>query len=530
MARWDGWGDPGRRPRVSTGVLRLLRRELGLIGDSEVPARVAAGDVQLPEPDLPDKVRARLSEVAEVSTDHRARLDHAGGQSYRDLVRRRQERLDGAPDAVVRPADAAAVRAVLECCAEDGVAVVPWGGGTSVVGGVEPLRGRFDSVVALDLSRLDELVSVDQVSRTAVLQPGMATPRAERLLAEHGLTLGHAPQSWEFATIGGYVATRSAGQASTGVGRSDDMVLALTVQTPRGELVLGRAPKSAAGPDLRQLFVGSEGAFGVVTEATLRVRPVPAVRRYEGWALPSFAAGLRVMRTLVQDGVAPDVCRLSDEDETRVGYAMAGRDRGLVGAYLRARQANALVIAGWEGSARSVALRRREAVRVLRAAGAVRLGDGAGRSWERSRFTGPYLRDGLIDLGVLVETLETATTWSRVAELRKAVASALRTSLGERAVVGCHVSHLYPTGASLYFTVIAKADPDDPVGQWDAAKRAAGDAIVAERATITHHHAVGADHRPWLSDEVGELGVEVLRAVKATVDPTGVLNPGKLVP
>ena len=311
--------------------------------------------------------------------------------------------------------------------------------------------------------------------------------------------------------------------------------MALTVATPSGTLQLGRAPKSAAGPDLRQLFIGSEGAFGVITDVTMSVRPTPPYKRYEGWFFPNFQTGLDALRELEQERLAPEVSRLSDEDETGANLALSGHGGGVAGLYLKARRAHAMAIFGWEGTEELAAVRRRLARRILRKAGGVSVGTSAGDAWESGRFAAPYLRDDLLDAGVLVETLETAASWTTLPRVRDAVRAALTTALagpaGQRPVlVGCHVSHLYPAGASLYFTVLSASDPRDPIGQWDAAKRAAMDAIVANGATVTHHHAVGADHAPWLASEIGELGIDVLRAVKTRLDPAGILNPGKLLP
>nr|WP_103355465.1 FAD-binding oxidoreductase [Amycolatopsis sp. CA-128772] len=466
-----------------------------------------------------------------VLVDDPARLARATGLSYLDLLRRRSPSAGfPVPDAVVLPADPDEVQAVLDVCVQHDVGVVPFGGGTSVVGGVAALRGEKPSVIALDLVKLDALVSVDAESRIAVLQAGVRGPAAEELLAAHGLTLGHVPQSFERATIGGFAATRSAGQASSGYGRFEDMVAGVRLATPRGEWKLGVAPASAAGPDLRQLAVGSEGTLGVITEVSLRVRPVPEVRRYEGYALPGWAAGAGAVRDLAQHHALADVTRLSDVDETEVSLALnAGVKTAALRRYLAARGVRrpCFLIVGWEGTAHDVVRRRRETTRRLKAAGAVRVGKALGESWRHGRFAGPRQRDVLLDQGVCVETLETAAYWSNVDELRDDVRAALTAALG-RAIVMCHVSHAYETGASLYFTVLTARDADDPVGQWQRAKAAASEAITG-LGTISHHHAVGVDHAPYLSAEIGSLGVEVLRAAKSAVDPTGILNPGKLV-
>jgi alkyldihydroxyacetonephosphate synthase len=538
--RWWGWGPDDRpAPQLPAGAEHLLREELG--ADDRRHPPVALEEVRLPHPELPERFVARLAELVgeeNVRTDRLARVRHAAGRSYLDLVRLRSGDASRAPDAVVFPGCPREVAAVLAACDSEGVAVIPFGGGTSVVGGVEPLRGPFDAAVTLDLGRMNRLLELDRMSLAAVLQPGLTGPRAEALLASRGFTLGHFPQSFELATIGGFVATRSAGQASTGYGRIDELVLGLRLAAPAGELVAKPFPASAAGPALRELLVGSEGVLGVITEATLAVRPLPERRRYEGWSFRSFEEGREAFRWMEQAGAAPDVARLSDEEETRVSLALAssGAAPERAGrAYLRLRghEAGCLAIVGFEGEEGAVERRRARARKILRRAGGLALGRRPGRAWLRSRYSVPYLRDRLLERGVMVETLETATSWSRLAELHNAVREALRESLARRGtppVVMCHVSHLYRSGASLYFTVVARQEAGAELEQWRAAKGAASEAILRHEGTITHHHAVGLDHLPWLRAEVGDLGLELLRAAKERLDPNGIMNPGKLLP
>jgi alkyldihydroxyacetonephosphate synthase len=537
--RWWGWAEPRDAPHLPDAGFARLGKEIGLPSGA-VGSRVELDEVELPDRVLPTAVADALAAAIgaeNVRTDRLGRIAHAVGKSYPDLIRIRSGDASGAPDAVLFPGSAAELASVLAACAEHGVAVVPFGGGTSVVGGVEALRGGFDNVVTLDLERLDGL-EVDRRSLLATLGAGLRAPRAEALLNAQGLTLGHFPQSYELASIGGYVATRSAGQASTGYGRIDELVRGVRLVAPAGELVVKPFPASAAGPALRELVVGSEGALGVIAEATLAVRPEPAERRYEGWSFRTFEEGAEAFRRLEQAHASPDVARLSDKEETRLALALAAsgsltQRAGL--AYIRARghAGGCLVITGYEGSAASVARRARRARTVLSRSGGLRLGSSPGQSWLRNRYMGPYQRDLLLDRGVAVETLETAATWSDIHRVHGAVGDALRSALAARgtpAVVGCHISHLYPSGASLYFTWLARQEHGAELDQWRAAKAAATDAIVASGGTLTHHHAVGRDHAPWLRHEVGDLGVAALRAVKAELDPRGIMNPGKLLP
>jgi alkyldihydroxyacetonephosphate synthase len=516
-------------------ALAVLREEIG-----ELEPWPLARELEEFELPAAQELPAALVEAVgaeRVFTDPEDRVRHATGRGYSDLARLRGGRLEAAPDAVLLPADAAAVRRVLEICAREGIAVVPFGGGTSVVGGIEPLRGAHARLVSLDLGALRE-VEVDRRSLTARLGAGLRGPEAEAALGGEGLTLGHFPQSFEYATVGGFAATRSAGQASSGYGRFDDLLTRVRLLAPEGEIETLETPHTAAGPALRELVAGSEGVLGVIPEVTVRVRPAPSVRRYEAWIAESFEAGAEIVRGLAQGPGLPEIIRVSDEEETRSSLALSGPRGAAARAFdaylgLRRRRQGALVIAGYEGTEEAVARRRPLTVRALRAGGAAYLGQAAGRSWEHGRFHGPYLRDTLMGLGAMVETLETSHTWSRLGELHEAVGGAIRGALeagGTPGLVLCHLSHGYADGASLYFTFISRARHEAPLEQWGAVKRAACEAIVAHGGTITHHHAVGRDHAPYMRAEVGDTGIEVLRAVKERLDPAGIMNPGKLLP
>ncbi|MFN8217145.1 MAG: FAD-binding oxidoreductase [Solirubrobacterales bacterium] len=534
-AKWWGWGDPAVEPSLDQAALGVLRERLGELEPWPLARTLEEFELPPARP-LPPAVVAAVGED-NVFAGAEDRLRHACGSGYVDLARLHQGALEAAPDAVVVPADAAALRELLDACARGGVAVVPFGGGTSVVGGVEPLPGGHERLVSLDLTAFRE-VSVDRRSLTARLGAGLRGPEAEAALGAEGLTLGHFPQSFEYATIGGFAATRSAGQASSGYGRFDALVTSVRLQAPAGDVETLQTPHTAAGPALRELVVGSEGVLGVIPDVTVRVRPAPALRRYETWIAESFEAAAEIVRALAQGPGLPDVLRVSDEEETRGSLALSGPRGGAGRAFdaylgLRRRRGGALMVVGLEGDEESVARRRALAVRALRAGGAAYLGQAAGRAWEHGRYRGPYLRDLLMEKGAMVETLETSHTWARLGELKAAVGAAIESSLagqGTPGLVWCHLSHAYADGASLYFTFVARARRGAEVEQWRAVKRAACEAIVGCGATITHHHAVGRDHLPYMRDEVGEIGVEVLRAVKQQLDPAGIMNPGKLIP
>ncbi|HTR20339.1 MAG TPA: FAD-binding oxidoreductase [Gemmatimonadales bacterium] len=537
--RWWGWGDPAQPPALGSRAIAYLRENVGISDRPRPP--VALARVGLPQSRLDDVGLDRLRAIVGsggVSCEHPIRVLHAAGKGYPDLVRMRAGTPDGAPDAVVFPRSHEQVAELLRACAAGSLAVVPFGGGTSVVGGVAPIAGEHAAVIALDTRRMAEILELDAPSRTVTVQGGMRAPALEGKLARHGLTLGHYPQSFEYVSLGGCVATRSAGQASTGYGAIDKMVVGLRLAAPAGEIELEPVPATAAGPGMRQLVVGSEGALGVLTEVSLRVRPAPSTGVYEGMFFASFAEGVEALRRLAgEHSLLPDVVRLSDERETELSLMLAEQGfvkSALTRAYMGARgvAGGCLAILGFEGSEVEVAFRRHQAKELLRRHGGRPAGSSPGQAWLRGRFAGPYLRDDLLGQGVMAETLETAAQWSRLLEVHDVVAGAISRALsgqGTPGIVMCHLSHVYETGASLYYTLLARQREGQEIAQWEAVKRAAGDAIRETGATITHHHAIGRDHARWLPGEISPAGLATLRAAKAQLDPSGIMNPGKLL-
>jgi alkyldihydroxyacetonephosphate synthase len=536
--RWWGWGDPQHPPILDASVPEELRERLGADGAPEPP--VALEHVQLPEPALRQNQIDELQRVLGadgLSTNHATRVAHAAGRGYMDLVHLRRGQPEGAPDAVAHGRDHEQILSLLELCAKRSIAVVPFGGGTSVVGGVAPVKGEHEALIALDLAGLSGVQAIDRESLSVTVAAGMRAAELEHELAEHGLTLGHFPQSFEYVSLGGCAATRSAGQASIGYGRFEDLILGLRAATPVGSIELPALPASAAGPDLRELIVGSEGTLGVIDRLTLKVSRRPSARIYQGLLLPDFEAGTQMLRKLAQEGAAPTLARLSDQAETELTLRLAGDGLKAAATQLyfaaRRRGEGCLAILGFEGEEESARAAWRHARACARDHGAIRLGGGAGEAWLASRFSAPYMRDELLTHGVMVETLETAACWSDLHTLKAAVGGAISgalVELGTPGIVGCHVSHLYASGASLYFTFLARMLRGQEQRQWQTVKDAAGAGILANGGTITHHHAIGRDHRRWLSEEVGAVGIAALRAVKQQLDPAGIMNPGKLLP
>jgi alkyldihydroxyacetonephosphate synthase len=547
--RWNGWGRLGESMALSPARREALLASLGeLLGRELRPAvePVALEAVTLPAPRIGEATLRGLRAccgTAGVRTGHFERVTHAAGRSLPDLLRLRAGDLAGSPDAVVYPPDEGAVAAVLRVAAAAGVAVVPFGGGTSVVGGVEPRLAEGQSaVIALDTTHMDALLRVDPRSGTATVQAGILGPDLEEALARHDLTLGHFPQSFEHSTLGGWIATRSTGQLSNGYGGIERMLVAVRVVTPEGVLRTLEVPRSAAGPDLNALVLGSEGTLGVIVEATLRVRPRAVHHEERGLLFRDFASGVEALREAVVGGVPVAMLRLADGRETGL-YELLRRDPArrfdpaALGLAVAARfgfgPGRCAMIAAAEGPERApvheamVRLRR-----IARRHGALPLGRSPGRSWRRDRFRTPYLRDLLLDHDVAVDTFETALPWSRLEAAHASITTAAQASLERHAGSGvamAHLSHAYRDGASLYFTVLYPVDPSHAVKQWTAIKRDVTEAVVSEGGTVSHHHGVGVDHARWLGAEKGSVGLGALRAAKSAVDPQGVMNPGKLL-
>ncbi len=544
--RWWGWGylDKIYPLEERPAFWPYLRERLGLDGEEGLPVPDIDA-IELRSPRLQERTLAALREiVGEISTGKYDRVTHAFGKSYPDLVRLRKGEIDNPPDVVVYPVSAEEVAAILRLAEKERLAVIPFGGGTSVVGGVEPLTGGLRATITLDLRRMNRLLNVDEVSLTATAQAGIFGPQLEEALNRRGFTLGHFPQSFEFSTLGGWIAARAAGQQSTKYGKIEDMVISLVVVTPRGRIATRRVPASASGPDLDQLIVGSEGILGVITEATVAIKPLPKVKDYRGVLFRRFDEGLEAIREMMQREIFPATVRLSDEEETRAYMALqrpsATRMKALkkrIGmAFIAYRgyslNESCLMILGFEGERMQVERERREVLRICSRHGGFHLGRSVGRAWYKERFELPYLRDVLLGRGVMVETLETATTWDKLEALHRRLGEVIERAIegmGVRPLVLAHISHAYPSGASLYYTFLAKMIKGRELEQWNLVKRAATDCILANGGTLSHHHGVGRDHAPWLIAEHGELSVETIRALKQALDPVGIMNPGKIL-
>jgi alkyldihydroxyacetonephosphate synthase len=519
--KWWGWGEEGETFPLPDpeGFWTYARQRLGETGESRRIDSLEAVDVRPSRLEGRDvEALRRAAGEGAVVTDAAARAVYSFGRGYCDLVRLRQGDVANPTDAVVWPETEEQIAAILDLAVARDIAVIPFGGGTSVVGGLEPVADR--PCVTLHLGRMRRILAVDTVADTVTAQAGILGPALEQQLNARGFTLGHFPQSFQYSSLGGWIATRSAGQKSTLYGKIEERLHSLRLVYPGGYLSTPEVPAAAAGPDLNQAVAGSEGVLGVITHATMRLAPLPEQRDFRGYLFQSFHEGIEACRQLVHCELRPAVLRLSDEPETETTIAMRAPS-----AAVRA----ALLIVGFEGSEREVGWGWEQAEPVLGQHGGQSLGRGPGEAWDRSRYDAPYLRDLLLDHGIMADTLETATTWGHYLDLYRAVREAMAAALGERGHVMAHLSHSYSDGGSIYYTFLAPQERGNELGQWQRVKSAATQAIVEHGGALSHHHGIGSDHRPWMAAYLGAGGVRALAALKHAFDPRGIMNPGKLL-
>lgn len=529
MRRWNGWGDDTQDYPLPEGAARFLEEALG---PGKPPVDAALEDVLAAIPP------SRLPPHPLIATDAETRLRHARGQSFPDWVALRSGRIGPLPDGVAFPTTGEEVRDLLRYARDTGARLIPYGGGTSVVGHINPPKGDAP-VLTISMGRMNRLESLEEASGLARFGAGVTGPDLEAQLRARGFTLGHYPQSFEFSTLGGWIATRSSGQQSLGYGRIERLFSGGVVETPAGTLILPDFPASAAGPDLREIVLGSEGRLGVITQATVRASRLPQVEAFHGVFLPDWERGREAVQAIAGAGLPLSMLRLSTPGETITTLALAGHDR-LIGALERllalrgAKDEKCMLIVGITGREKIVRVALKEALGLCKERGGVHVGQTFGKQWHKSRFRTPYLRNTLWERGYGVDTLETAAPWERIPKLVEAIEGALRSALAdvdEQVHVFTHLSHIYPHGSSIYTTYIFRlaADPEENLRRWQALKGRASEAIVTGGGTISHQHGVGVDHAPYLAAEKGALGLGAIRNLIAYFDPDGLLNPGKLV-
>ncbi|MBI3551294.1 MAG: FAD-binding oxidoreductase [Elusimicrobia bacterium] len=545
MMKWWGWGDPKisfsieHKPNLWPWIAKTLDvREM-----RENPP-VSRDSVRMPEPVRNESflrgLKTALSQN-QIAGDEDVRLDHSYGKSYPDLFYARRGIIRRAPDLVVFPESHDEVEKIVALACEHGVSVIPFGGGTNIVGGVNPKEtGRM--VVTLSLARMNRLLSLDPRSNIAVIEAGSLGPKLEADLQAKGYSLGHFPDSFEFSTLGGWIATRSAGMQSDAYGKIEDMVVALKMVTPQGTLTTRTVPASSAGPDLNRLMAGSEGTLGVITECTMRVHAFPAARDYRGILFPTFEDGLAAIEDCLNSDRHPSLIRLQDTFETELAFNMKAPTTGLKGfiqnqfkKILKARGYHfpAIMILGVEGEKLNVRRTRDEALAIIKKHKGFDLGLEVGAVWQKDKFNLPYLRDFVMDRGILCDVAETSTPWANVLPLYTKVRETMNAKFaadGTPGFIGCHLSHTYKAGACLYFTYACRQQPGRELEQYYALKKLVTETFLKNGAALTHHHAVGTEHRPWMEQEVSKTGLTALRALKSGLDPEGLFNPGKLIP
>lgn len=554
--KWYGWGgkldhfEPADRPYLWP----FAQRHLAISERQARTVPVALDSIVLSSRRENPPFLSRIAEIfppSRWSVDDFDRLLHAYGKSTRDLWRIRHGRVDFAPDCVVYPDSEDEVCQLLDAADQHGVVIIPFGGGTNVAGCVEVHRPDPRMVCTVNMRGMNRVLDVDAVSRIARVQAGIIGPDLELSLAEKDLMLGHVPDSFPYSTLGGWVASRSAGMFSDGYGNIEDMVVSLRVATPRGFIRTLDVPRASSGPDANRICIGSEGTLGIITEVTIRVRKTQRCREFRGYLFPTFEHGIDAMRRCRENGHVPILSRLNDAKRTQLsaafrrrGSTIHGITARLVKSYINAcgfdAEATSLLICGYEGGEPAgVRAQRQPCEDVFRSHGAIKLGRSPGESFAQGKFDFPFIRDFLMDYDVICDVNETATTWSRLKPLYRAVSKALDDALrsDERpSWFGCHISHTYHAGAMLYFSYAFRCraargacDMEAELAHYLTVKRAVLDCISSHGATLSHHHAVGYEHLPWLAAESVFGQGTVIDAIKSNVDPNGIMNPGKLV-
>ena len=547
--KWWGWGDEdvtfsdADKPKLWP----YLGGELGLEEGVPVPP-VSFEEINLPAAKTNLPFTAALKGVLkpdQISEDKKDRLIHAAGKAFRDLLRLRRGQVDYAPDLIVYPSNEDDVVAIIKAANEHDAVIIPFGGGTNIAGCLEPKdrNGRF--IVSLDMWRMNRVLSVDKKSLIARIQSGVYGPHMEEQLERENVTLGHFPDSFVHSTLGGWVATRSAGMQSDKYGKIEDMVIALRMVTPSGTIVTRTVPNTSNGIDVRSLCVGSEGILGVITEVTVQVHRLAEYKMFEGWLFPDFESGIKAIHECMRLGVMPVITRLNDPGKTALSAAFKKPESGLkakisalVKWYLRAIKGFdfnecCMMTTAYEGDYDTFHMQRRESSHIFRKHDGFCLGEGPGKSFQEAKYDFPHVRDYLMDRGVMGDVSETSTTWDNLLNLYSKTLSNIDQAIRNTGVdpwVGCHISHNYHTGASLYFTFGCRQIEGRELEQYLYIKKAAEDSFMENGGTVSHHHAVGTEHLPWIEEDLSPAGVKAVKAIKDGLDPNGVMNPGKVIP
>lgn len=546
MMKWWGWGDENRSfPMEEKPALwPWIKKTLGIVNPRLSPP-VSFDELTLPPPLKNQKFIDGISaflKADQMLSDKKERLLHSYGKSFPDLFNVRRGIIKNAPDLVCLPDSHEEVEKIIALAHACNVCVIPFGGGTNIVGGINPLDASKRMIVSLDMRKMNRLLHVDKYSQTATIEAGALGPKLEEDLQKVGYSLGHYPDSFEYSTLGGWLATRSAGMQSDAYGKIEHMVVSLKLVTPSGTIETRTVPASSAGPDLNQLVVGSEGILGVITEATMRVHRTPAVKDYRGYLFKSFEDGVAAIHECIDQGFYPSMIRLQDSWETELAMNMKSPKKGLEALVQKVVKKHlkrsgytspCIMVVGFEGDEKAIASTRKESLKILVKHGGFNLGKGIGKTWSKDKFNVPYLRDYVMDHSSMADVAETSATWSNVLPLYhnsiKAMKDKFQADGLSGGYIGCHISHTYKTGACLYFTYATPQDPGRELEQYYSYKGLITETFLKSGGTLSHHHAIGIEHLPWMDKEVSPVGLQALKAVKTSLDPKGICNPGKLL-
>lgn len=548
--KWWGWGRENIEFEISDkpDLWPYIKDVLGIDGEPILTPPVDFEQIEIPtqktNATFLNAMKAVLGE-GQIRTDKKERLLHAYGKSFRDLWRIRRGIVEAAPDCIIYPESETDVSDIIKAAVEHDVILIPFGGGSNIAGCLESKQSDARMVVSMDLTRMNRVLEVDQASCTARIQAGVFGPDMERQLESFGMTLGHFPDSFEHSTLGGWVATRSAGMQSDKYGKIEDMVISLRMVTPTGTVVTRTVPKSSNGIDVNHVCIGSEGILGVITEATMQVHHIPERRQAYGYLFPDFESGLEAIHTCVERECTPVLVRLNDPDKTAFSFAFKSPSSPLksalgkgVKSYLkRVKKFDfdkiCLLLTVFEGSRENFNDTRRKVDSIYRRFGAFNLGTEPGEAFERTKYDFPYLRDYVMDRNIMADVSETSTVWSNILPLYYGTIESIRQAAlntGSKPFLGCHISHTYHTGASLYFTYGCLQKPGMELEQYLYIKKAAEDAFMKHGGTLSHHHAVGTEHQPWIESDISATGLRAVKSLKEGLDPKGIMNPGKIIP
>jgi alkyldihydroxyacetonephosphate synthase len=541
--KWCGWGNPSYEFTLDDkpSLWPFISEKLKTTQDPNTISNPALSleEIKLAEPHENIAFLSSIKNRFETRNDKDARVIHAYGRSFRDIWRLRNGELGKVPDLIIYPKSEEEISQIVQIANETNVVVIPFGGGSNIAGSLEARDEEGRMVVTLDMQKMNRLVHIDLQSKLATFEAGIFGPDLEEKLNQMEMTLGHFPDSFEFSTLGGWVATRSAGMQSDKYGKIEDMVISLRMVTPQGKIITRTVPKCSNGIDIKHLCIGSEGILGIITQVSLQIHPLPEVKEYGSFLFPNFELGVSAIYECARKEICPSMTRLNDSIKTALSFAFKKKQTSFLAKamkfYLKSiKQMDfekvSLLLVCFEGSRQSVKMQKRCALEIYRKYGAVYLGKKPGLEFAKTKYDFPYVRDFALDRGIIADVSETATHWSNLLPLYHAAKRGIEEKMPPQSLCGCHISHTYQTGASLYFTYAWVQPKENVLEQYQQIKNGAEDAFMKGGASLSHHHGVGYEHMPWIEEEISATGLKALMGLKKELDPNGIMNPGKIIP